>query len=65
MMERMDVPDCVDLIPAFAISPSASAVSSQENPNAPAIGAQYLNDSPSMETLVFALELAAAKTSAK
>ena len=65
IMERMEVPDCVDLIPAFAIKPSASAVSSQENPKAPAIGAQYLKDSPSMETLVFALELAAANTSAK
>ena len=30
IMERMEVPDCVDLIPAFAIKPSASAVSSQE-----------------------------------
>ena len=65
IMERIDVPDCVDLIPAFAIKPSASAVSSQEKPKAPAIGAQYLKDSPSMETLVFALELAAANTSAK
>ena len=65
IMERMEVPDCVDLIPAFAIKPKASAVSSQENPKAPAIGAQYLKDSPSMETLVFALELAAANTSAK
>ena len=65
IMERMEVPDCVDLIPAFAIKPKASAVSSQENPKAPAIGAQYLKDSPSMDTLVFALELAAANTSAK
>ena len=65
IMERMDVPDCVDLIPAFAIKPSASAVSSHENPKAPAIGAQYLNDSPSIDTFVLALELAAAKTSAK
>ena len=65
IMERIEVPDCVDLIPAFAIRPSASAVSSHENPNAPAIGAQYLNDSPSIDTFVFALELAAASTSAK
>ena len=29
IMERMEVPDCVDLMPAFAIKPNASAVSSQ------------------------------------
>ena len=64
-MERIDVPDCVDLIPALAIRPRASAVSSQEKPKAPAIGAQYLNDSPSIDTFVFALLDAAARTSAK
>ncbi len=62
-MERMEVPDCVDLIPAFAIKPNALAVSSQENPKAPAIEAQYLNDSPSIDT--FALLDAAVKISAK
>lgn len=65
IMERMEVPDCVDLIPAFAIKPNALAVSSQENPKAPAIGAQYLNDSPSIDTFVFALLDAAVKISAK
>ena len=65
IIERMEVPDCVDLMPAFAIKPNASAVSSQENPKAPAIGAQYLKDSPSIDTLVLALELAEARTSAK
>ena len=64
-MERMEVPDCVDLIPAFAIKPNALAVSSQENPKAPAIVAQYLNDSPSIDTFVFALLDAAVKISAK
>ena len=43
----------------------ASAVSSAENLSAPAIGAQYLKVSPIMDTLVFALELAAARMSAK
>ena len=52
-------------MPAFAIRPMASAVSSAENPNAPAIGAQYLKVSPIMDTFVFALELAAARMSAK
>ena len=65
IIERKAVPACDDLIPALPIRPIASAVSSAENPNAPAIGAQYLNVSPIMETLVFALELAAARISAK
>ena len=65
IMVRIAVPACVDLIPAFAIRPIASAVSSAEKPNAPAMGAQYLNVSPIMETLVFALDEAAAKISAK
>ena len=65
MMERREVPAWEALIPAFPIRPMASAVSSTENPKAPATGAQYLNVSPIMETLVFALALAAASTSAK
>ena len=65
IMLRSDVPACVDLIPALAINPIASAVSSAEKPNAPAIGATYLNVSPIISTFVFALELAAANTSAK
>ena len=65
MMVRRAVPACVDLIPAFAIKPMASAVSSAENPSAPAIGAQYLKVSPIMDTLVLALEDAAARMSAK
>ena len=65
MIVRSAVPACVLLIPAFAIRPIASAVSSAEKPNAPAIGAQYLNVSPIMATLVLALEDAAARMSAK
>ena len=65
MMERMEVPAWEALIPAFPISPIASAVSSTENPSAPATGAQYLNVSPIMDTLVLALLEAAASTSAK
>ena len=53
------------MIPALAIRPIASAVSSAENPNAPAIGAQYLKVSPIMETFVLALLDAAARISAK
>ena len=53
MMVRREVPACEALI------------SSAENPSAPAIGAQYLNVSPIMETFVFALEEAAARISAK
>ena len=65
MTVRRAVPACVDLIPEFAIRPMASAVSSALKPKAPAIGAQYLKVSPIMETLVFALEDAAARISAK
>ena len=64
-MVRMAVPAWEDLMPAFAISPMASAVSSAVNPKAPATGAQYLNVSPIIETFVFALLLAAARISAK
>ena len=46
-------------------STAYSAVSSTENPKAPATGAQYLNVSPIMDTLVLALLEAAASTSAK
>ena len=60
-----DVPACEALIPLFAIRPSATETSSAVYPNEPATGATYLNDSPSMETLVFAFEDAAARTSAK
>ena len=62
---RRVVPACEDFIPAFAIRPIASAVSSAEYPIAPAIGATYLKVSPIMETFVFALLLAAARISAK
>ena len=65
MMVRRAVPAWLPLIPAFAIRPIASAVSSAEKPRAPAIGAQYLKVSPIMETFVLALELAAARMSAK
>lgn len=50
---------------ALAMRPSASTVSSVENLNAPAVEATYLNDSPRRLTLVLALVLAAARTSAK
>ena len=65
MMVRRDVPAWLPLIPAFAMRPIASAVSSTEKPKAPAIGAAYLKVSPIMDTFVLALELAAARTSAK
>ena len=65
MIVRSAVPAWEDLIPAFAIRPMASAVSSAEKPSAPAIGAQYLNVSPIMLTFVLALEDAAARISAK
>ena len=63
--ERSEVPAELALIPEFAISPSASVVSSTEKPNAPATGAAYLNELPSIDTLVFAFVDAAASTSAK
>ena len=65
MTVRSEVPACVPLMPLFAMSPIACAVSSAENPSAPAIGAQYLKVSPIMDTLVLALELAAARMSEK
>ena len=65
IMERKEVPACEPFIPAFAINPMAVAVSSAEYPNEPAKGATYLNVSPIMPTLVFALEDAAARISAK
>ena len=65
MIARSAVPDCEPLIPLFAIRPIACAVSSQENPREPATGAQYLKVSPIMLTFVFALDDAAASTSAK
>ena len=52
-------------MPAFAMSPIASAVSSAENPRAPATGAAYLKVSPIIETFVFAFDEAAARMSAK
>ena len=64
-MVRRDVPAWLALIPEFAISPTAVATSSAEYPIAPATGATYLNVSPIMPTLVFALEDACARTSAK
>ena len=42
MIERSAVPACEDLMPELPIKPIASAVSSAENPKAPATGAQYL-----------------------
>ena len=60
-----EVPAWLALIPEFAINPTASATSSAEYPIAPATGATYLNVSPIMLTLVLALELAAARISAK
>ena len=65
MMERKEVPAWLALIPEFAISPIARAVSSAVYPKAPATGATYLNVSPIIPTLVFALEDACANTSAK
>ena len=62
---RKAVPACEDLIPAFAISPIAIAESSAEYPKEPNTGAAYLKVSPIMLTLVLALELAAARISAK
>ena len=59
------VPACEPFIPALAIKPIATAVSSTEYPSVPAIGAAYLKVSPINETLVFALDDVAARTSAK
>ena len=51
--------------PGKTRSPIATAVSSALYPNAPATGATYLNVSPIIPTLVFALDDACASTSAK
>ena len=53
---------CCSVYPRTAARQIRSYESSAENPSAPAIGAQYLNVLPIMETLVFALEEAAAVT---
>ena len=65
MIARKEVPACDPFIPAFAIRPIATAVSSAENFSAPATGATYLNVSPISDTFVFALDDAAAIISAK
>ena len=62
---RSAVPAWLPLIPAFAMRPVATAMSSMLNPSAPATGAAYLNVSPIMDTFVFAFVDAAARTSAK
>ena len=64
-MVRIAVPAFCPLIPAFAINPVATATSSMVYPNAPATGATYWNVSPIIATLVFELEDACARTSAK
>ena len=53
---------CCSVYPRTAARQIRSYGSSAENPSALAIGAQYLNVSPIIETLVFALEEAAAVT---
>ena len=58
------VPAFDALTPAFAISPTATAVSSMEAPRAPATGAAYWNVSPIIATLVLAFDDAAAMISA-
>ena len=50
---------CCSVYPRTAARQIRSYGFSAENPSTPAIGAQYLNVSPIMETLVFALEEAA------
>ena len=59
------VPACDPLIPAFAINPTAVAVSSILYFIDPARGATYLNVSPIIATLVLELLDALASTSAK
>ena len=59
------VPAILPLMELFAISPSAREVSSTLYFIAPATGATYLKDSPSIPTFVFALALAFANTSEK
>ena len=65
IMERRAVPALEPFIPALAMRPIASAVSSAVYPKAPATGATYLNVSPIMPTFVFAFEDACARTSEK
>ena len=52
------VPDILPLTFALAIKPNANDVSSIEYFIAPATGATYLNDSPSIDTSVLAFALA-------
>ena len=59
------VPAVLPLIPAFAIMPIATEISSTLYPIAPAVAAQYLKLSPIKLTFVFAFVDAAAITSAK
>ena len=59
------VPAMLPLIELLAISPNAKEVSSTLYFMAPATGATYLNDSPSMPTFVFELADAFARTSEK
>ena len=65
MIDRKDVPAWLPLIPAFAISPIAVAVSSMLYFIDPARGATYLKVSPIIPTLVLELLDAFANTSAK
>ena len=64
-MLRIAVPAFSALMPLFAISPIARAVSSILKPSVPASGATYLNVYPIMPTLVLELVAACASTSAK
>ena len=59
------VPAILPLTPELAISPTATATSSMEYPNAPAILADCLNVSPIIDTFVLELVAAAANTSEK
>ena len=65
MIDLKDVPAWLPLIPAFAISPIAVAVSSILYFMDPANGATYLKVSPIIATLVLELLDAFASTSAK
>ena len=59
-----DVPAVSALMDAFAIRPMPRDISSAEYPKAPATGATFWNVAPIIETLVFALLEACARTSA-
>ena len=63
--ERRAVPAWLALMPALPIKPVAIAQSSTVMPRVPHTAPAYLNVSPIMATLVFALLPAATKTSAK